>query len=346
MLRCFRVRGAGLAALALGALALVILDSGGNAPARGIRLTPARATGRPPRTPPVFASISEGSGYEFNLELRSVASGQVTKVLRRLGSSWTNNGFALSPDGRYLYFTLIPQSRGWNSLLLEQISTPTHRRRLVGRGEQPAVSTNGRLLAYATGESRSARIVVRDLASGAERSINVFRLLGSKSDMLNASLAWLGDGRQLAVFEACCATLDALRGSSARSAGYASHLIVVSVARHGGMTARRVVRPGATQTPESVGTDSARPDSLLVASLIRGDRTAVDRLTVGSSHATLRRVLTIAQTQVLGFDPTGRKLLYLVGHRPPNLWTATIENHHLIHRRLLIRNPKLDAVAW
>jgi hypothetical protein len=285
------------------------------------------------------------TGYGARLELRSVVSGRVTRLVARLGGSWTNNGLALSPDGGYVYLTLIPKSGGWKSLLLERISTSTGRRRLVGRGEQPALSPDGRLLAYAAGEDRSASIVVRDLSSGAARSINLARLLGGRTDMLNASLAWLGDGRQVAVFEACCATLTAVRHRS-QAAGYAPRLIVVSMSRDGGVTARRVLGPGANEMPLSVATDTARANSILVSSLIPGDRTAVDRLTLAYSRATLGRVLTIAHGQVLAFGPTARTLLYLVGHRPPDLWTATINDRRLVHRRLLIRNSNLDAVAW
>jgi hypothetical protein len=83
--------------------------------------------------------------------------------------------------GARTYFTLIPKSRGWKSLLLERLSTSTRRRRLVGQGEQPAVSPDGRLLAYATGEGRSPGIVIRDVASGAERSIRLARLLETQN---------------------------------------------------------------------------------------------------------------------------------------------------------------------
>jgi hypothetical protein len=125
--------------------------------------------------------------------------------------------------------------------------------------------------------------------------------------MLNASLAWLGDGRQLAVFEACCATLAASRGSGSLAAGYASRLIVVSVPRDGGLTARRVTGPGANVTPESVGSDTARPNSVLASSFLRGDRAAVYRTMLGSSRATQSQVLTIAHAQILAVGPTGRR---------------------------------------
>jgi hypothetical protein len=48
----------------------------------------------------------------------------------------------------------------------------------------------------------------------------------------------------------------------------------------------------------------------------------------------------------VAFDPSGRQLLYLVGHSSPELWAATIKGHQLIHRHLLVENPSLDAFAW
>lgn len=282
------------------------------------------------------------------MELRSVATGGVLSVLAHLGRSWTSNGFALSPDGRDVYLTLIPKAKRWKSLLLEQVTVSTHARALIGRGEQPSVSPDGRLLAYAAGEDRSSTVVVRDRASRRRRSINLARFLGSHSDMLNASLAWLGDGTRLVVVESCCFVALSTTHAHAtdRSAGSGLHLIVVSVPRHGRLSARQVVVPRAAELPDSVGTDATRPNALLVSSLIAGDRSAVDRLTIGSSRATLTRVLTIAHALVVAFDPTGRGLLYLVGHSPPSLWTATLEDHRLSQRHLLIRNPPLDVYAW
>jgi hypothetical protein len=335
-----RVRVVGLAVLALGAAAaLVRVAPGSGAPGRP---TPA------PVTPPLFAAISSASPSDGSLELRSASTGGVLSVLGHLGRSWTSNGLALSPDGGNVYLTLIPKASRWKSLLLEQVSVSTHTRRFIGHGEQPSVSPDGRLLAYVSGEDRSATVVVRDRASGRRRSVNVGRLLGSQSDMLNASLAWLGDGTRLAVVEACCAIAASTTNARAtdRSADDRLHLIVVSVPRHGSLRATQVVLPRTAALPDSIGTDAARPNSLLVSSLIGGDRAAVDRLTIGSSRATLARVLTIAHSLVVAFDPTGQGLLYLAGHSPPSLWTATLEDHRLSQRHLLIRNPPLDVYAW
>jgi hypothetical protein len=48
----------------------------------------------------------------------------------------------------------------------------------------------------------------------------------------------------------------------------------------------------------------------------------------------------------MAFDPAARRVLYLVGHSPPALWTATIAGRRLSHRHLLIKDSQLGAVAW
>src|SRR6202035_5424773 len=267
MARVFRPRLAALLAVALGlAVALSLIGVGNGSEARtGLARQAPGAGHTPVRTPPTVAAVNP-IGSNSQVELLSAATGRVVDVLGQFGQSWTNNCFAYTPDGRYIYFTLIPQEHSWKSLLLERLSVETHQQTQIGPGEQPAISPDGRLLAYVAGEDRSAEVVVRVIASGEVRRVHIARLLGPKTDMLNASLAWTGEGSQLAVFESCCAVaVSAPSGRQPRST-YTSRLVVVSAPPEGNLTARRVSLPRAAESPDAVGTDASGASSVLVAS--------------------------------------------------------------------------------
>jgi hypothetical protein len=55
-------------------------------------------------------------------------------------------------------------------------------------------------------------------------------------------------------------------------------------------------------------------------------------------------MLTIRDSLPDAFDRSGSNLLYLVGHRPPVLWEATIANGRLTGQRRL--NTKAAPIAW
>lgn len=169
MLGLTRVRVAGIAVVVAAGVAALIAAGPGTGAARSPEV-------------PVFAAVGSSARSGLSVELRSTRTGAVESVLWYLGGSWTNNGFAFSPDGRYVYFTLIPKATGWKSLLLEQLSVATRRARFIASGEQPSVSPDGRMLAYTSGADRTATVVIRDTAPGRRRSINVARLLGTNVD--------------------------------------------------------------------------------------------------------------------------------------------------------------------
>ena len=123
----------------------------------------ASVTGTRPSPLGVFAVIRTPGGVNPELELRSGRTGALLKDVGALGSSWTNNGFALSPHAGAVYLTLI----GHKTLELERIALATGARSIIADGEEPAVSSGGRELAFAAGGFGSTVLAVRDLASGA-----------------------------------------------------------------------------------------------------------------------------------------------------------------------------------
>jgi len=307
----------------------------------------------PVTDPPSFAFVNMGAtGLSWTVELRSPTTGQVVKVLATFGQSFTNNGFAMSPDGKYVYVTLI----GRSSLLMERISVTTRKRTFVAYGDQPAISSNGRFLAYEAGNSGD--LAVRDLSSGQVRRIDLSALLGPSTDLLNATVTWLGDGSEIVILPGAegiagtggtttTTTQPSPKGSCSAVAPTSTCLIVVHVIAKGQtLTARRLVLPvffsGFVTT---MAGDAAFSRSLLFASL-GAHQTLVNRVDFLGSGAQVVRLLTLPTVFPVAFDPAGKRFLYLVGHTPPALWIAGFTARHLVHTHRLIADARLGAAAW
>jgi hypothetical protein len=86
----------------------------------------------------------------------------------------------------------------------------------------------------------------------------------------------------------------------------------------------------------------ASPTPLLIATDSDGARTQVERIAQTGFTTPL---LTIRDSLPLAFDPTGNHLMYLVGHRPPRLWEATIADGHLTGRSRLL-GQGWGSIAW
>ena len=303
--------------------------------------------------PPNFVMVTPSqTGLVTTVELRSPTTGRVVRVLGTFGQSFTNNGLALSPDSADVYVTLI----GHRSLLIERISAVTKRRTLVAEGAQPALGPNGRFLAYASGGFSQSHqdLTVRDLSSGTTRTLDLTRLLGSSTELVNSTITWLGDGTEIVVMPAWDAVAAATagttpsttqpprRGTCSAVAHSATCLIIVHVVPGTALTASRLVLPFAIR-------EMSGDDALLRALLFAGSdgrRALVARVDFVGSSTHIVRLLSLPPEFPIGFDPDGARLLYLVGHTPPALWIAGIKSGHLVNAHRLIANVRLGGEAW
>jgi hypothetical protein len=48
----------------------------------------------------------------------------------------------------------------------------------------------------------------------------------------------------------------------------------------------------------------------------------------------------------MAMNPAGVTVLHLVGHTPPALRVAQLSGGRLVNALLLVRNSKLDSIAW
>jgi hypothetical protein len=350
------VKRGGVVAGVVMASALALSACGAGTASRG---TPAGTPGHPAvvarqavlhvQDPPSFALATFGpTELSWTIDLVSPATGRTVSVLGTFGDSFTNNGLAISPDGRDVYFTLIRPK----TLIVERIAAGS-RPVEVAAGEEPALSPDGHLLAFLTGDSpRSERLAVRDLSSGTTRTIDLTDLVGPSMDLLNGKATWLGDGSEIVVVPGGMMSATAPgterppppSGSCSATSSGSTCLIVVRIA--GGVPAspRRVVIPGIGHAM-TIASDDALPRSLLVADL-EGQRTILARVDLTRTGADVVRMLSLRGVFPVSFDPAGGRLLYLAPLGTPSLWIARIGPGHLVGPRLLVPHPRLGTVAW
>ncbi len=296
--------------------------------------------------PPYFVYESEGG----TIELRSPSSGAVTDVLEKVGQTITSNGLAESADGRDVYVTLI----GKTNLYIEQISTVTKKQILVLDGVQPAVSPDNQYLAYAPGPDYMNILAVRDLSSGKTIRINLSNLLGPSTDLLNATITWLGDGSDVVIrpgYEVTPANSGAasdkapLADSCSSASSKATCLIVVHFdSSKGTLAAHIVVIHDLGGNFSVISAADSDPRSLVLA--IWGTKTDLYEITLSGSAVHVIRLLTLPMVLPVAFDLLGTHLFYIVGHGPTALWVAKIASGRLDQAHRLISNPDLSDIAW
>jgi hypothetical protein len=296
----------------------------------------------------VYVTNTPG-GLSTTVELRSPATGRIVKMLATFGDAFTNNGLALSPDGRHVYVTLI----GHRTLRIIRIDTADKLRSFIADGELPAVSPDGRLLAYGAGQFGSGRIAVRNLVSGATRSIDLTRLVGRSMDLFNGSVTWLSGGSDVVAIPVPVAVLTSHRPHAGRPISSCSAiqsratcLVVVHVPPSGHpLSARIVVLRGMPKPFLGITGATARPRSLLLGESVT-NRAIIARVTLAGASASVVRSLSLGPVLPVAFDLTGTHVLYLVGHSPPALWVAQIAPGRLVDPHPLIRNADLENAAW
>jgi hypothetical protein len=292
------------------------------------------------RDPANFVLVNSG-----DLEIASAKTGQIVMNLGPI-ANYTNNGFALSPNGQYVYATI----NGNRSTAIERINLSNGQPTPFAAGEQPSISPNGRYVAFGTGP-RSAILSIRDLKSGTSRSMNLRKLLGPQTDLLNASITWLGNGSQVVVVPGGVGS-DLMPGTttttppsgscSALSISQTCFIVVNASTRHS-LSARRVVLNGLNASGAVVAA-SGRSD--LVIASYGTTHTTIYEAVMGHGSGSFSRLYSLPQVLPVAFGPQGAELFYLKGHGPVALWLGDVTQHGLEHSRMLNANVALEGLAW
>jgi hypothetical protein len=284
--------------------------------------------------------LATGSG-DFKIE--SASTGGLVKDLGVV-NYWTNNGLALSPDGQDVYVVVNQPT----TTAIERLSVSTGAQTFVADGEQPAVSPNSRLLAFGSGPSGSQMLVVRDLTSGMERSIDVSRLLGKQGDLLNATITWLDDSKIVVVPGSVVNDLmgdptpRAVPGSCSAAPVNDTCLIVVGAEAGHPLTAKRVLLSGLPSGDHPLIAASGS-SGFTIATL--GGHSGIFRADLAHHARRLTRISSLPPAIPLAFGAGGATLFYLVGHGPEALWWAKVTPHGLKNAHVLNANVGLSDLA-
>lgn len=291
--------------------------------------------------PSSFVAVTT-TAHGFALTLRSASTGAVQRTLGTIGASFTDDGLALSPNGRDLYFTVTGPAPK-RALEIEQLAVASHRRTFVTGGAYPAVSPNGRSLAYVTG---ARTLAIRNLRSHRTQSLTLAGLLGTRDALLNAPIAWVDGGADLAVLTGrrpARVSADRPRATGACASGR-DCLVIIRVGR-GGIAPQAFVLRSFTGAAVLSGS-SADPGSVLLAQSGTSDVTTVDQIGLAGASTTVTQLASVPSALPVAFAPGGGSLLYLEGANPPALWTAGLSSTGLVTPTRLIPRARLAGAAW
>lgn len=348
----------------LAALAAVVVVIGGVAlavgrlPSRPVSASRPAPSGGPPSRPaadpPAVAVVLQSrAGSQQQVSLLSPVTGRILRQVTFVGGSLTDNGMALSPDSRFVYVTMS----GPGLIHIDRISVATGHRGFVADGAQPAVSPDGRYLAYATGRQFTG-IAVRDLASGRTTMIPLRSQLGADTSLLSGQVSWLGNGTQIVVRPAADSTAAAARSPAAPSRSSCGRqnstgrlcLVLVSLGQ-GKPRARQAYLPGNWGSQPLISGDVAGRSTFLLAGSSAG-HALLGAATVSAIGITVQFATRLPQGDALpvAFAPGGDRFLYLVasgrGHPQPALWAATISGRRLSGAHRLFTDNSKVAVDW
>jgi hypothetical protein len=236
-------------------------------------------------------------------------------------------------------------------LAIERLSVADDTQTFVADGEQPSISPDGRLLAFGTGPGPpgTQTLVVRDLTSGKDQSIGLRRLLGGQTDLLNASITWLGDGSKIVVLPGGVgndlmggAVPRAVPGSCSAVAASKTCLIVVSVRAGHPLTAKRVLLGG---PPPGIWFIGASGSSDIVTMGFGGHHSGVYTADLRNGAKSFTRLFSLLPVLPLALRARGTELFYLVGHGPTALWLAKVTSDGLKDAKMLNADVGLSGFA-
>jgi hypothetical protein len=313
---------------AVGAVAAALALARGEGPAQIVG-----KTWHPLASDPPLIAVAGGPrwGSASAIRMISARTGRVVRVLIPVPAQAR---IAQAPDGAAVY--VAGWAHGRNGIV--RFSTVTGTSSFVVRGAFPAVSPDGRYLAYTPGGGVGT-LAVRDLRTGATKTIDLSGLEGPAVHWMTlGAVTWLGDGTQVLVEpepsaelvlgsppagvwprRPMCGVQDSPRGMC---------LIVVHVGPHA-LSAHRIYLPRRLYYLSTViSGDLSQRSSFFVARTGLTSASMVYEVTLRGQGAVWHLAARLPpRAMPEAIAPLGDRILYYPERaRPPALWVATLQD--------------------
>lgn len=326
-----------LSSVAMG-VAVVQSASGAGATSRA-----APSTGEPP-----FLLV--GTGRHISITLRSATSGRTLVDFGSVSGRFTNNGIAA--DRHSVYLTFI----GSGGLEIYRLDAATHRRTFIADGQDPALSPDGRFLAYLAGSPQDNELALHSFVTGQTEFLSLGYLTGSGRFLANGRITWTAGGSRLIVDVPPTPVAVSGQKASARSRQAATPgecgelaresrvcLIIVRVGGGASPSMHAVLSHGTILADANwITVDTAARDAVAVEFF--GKPSRVERV-VATPGASRSRLILRSFQFLLAVSPDERQALYLVPSTQ-SIYVATIHDHALVAAHLLISHASLGDVQW
>jgi hypothetical protein len=341
-----RFIGAALILVVLALMVGIIVALPGNGDSRSSSSAPSPVGVRTPGPSPILPFIVLTGDAGNDLQVQSGITGRTIKDLGPV-NQFTGNGLSLAPDRRAV-FVVVNRSL---TLMVERVDLRTGEETFIGDGFSPAVSQDGRLLAYGSGAINDQTLVIKNLATGSTRELRLQNVLGQQTDLLNASIKWVGS-RVVIIPAAVGNDLmgkpvpTPLKGSCSAIPRTSSCVVVVSTRGGQPLSAKKQVFNHVVLDSAVLGV--AGPSALDMA-VFKGDRTDVTQLDLSGGRGRITPLFSIPKALPQSFSTSGAQLYYLhlrpKGGLPVSLWRGRVTGGGLMNATQLYPNSRLSALA-
>lgn len=253
-----------------------------------------------------------------------------------------NGALSTSPATPDVFFTTTSRRLG---LVVTKVDLRTGKETTIGPGGFPAVSPNGRSVAFTRiAAGGGDEIVVQETRRARRTSADLSGVLPAGCYVSNSPIAWTGDGRSL-VLDAIAPPRKHIPDPHQPQCGSAKDgglLVVVPVGPGGTLGRAWTVRMSTVGPIQLLASDFGRSRSILFVTY-SGPGSEIYRAQLRRTRVQITRLRYLDSEIIYGFDPEGEHVLFMRnGSR--DVWEGNLRGDRADHIVLSTLLP--SELAW